>query len=208
MAGKAFPARDLNELVEILRRVDAIHPVVRLMLEFECRTGLRYVDSSQVKFSDVMINGVIKDKFEFVMSKLYQKRITQGMAPAMAKSKSTITIAINDELKAVIEDCQHINKGQKLLFASDAPRAKADSPVTNQHVNRILKKVALEMQLPYKLTTHSLRKSFAMILLSSGANIHDVQKRLGHSSLSSTEYYLNTFTDASLDHMKNISFTV
>lgn len=51
-----------------------INPVIRLMLEFEARTGLRYVDASQIKWADVMINGVYRESFTLVMSKSYNKR--------------------------------------------------------------------------------------------------------------------------------------
>lgn len=204
----AYPARDLKELVTILREIDQINPIIRLMLEFEARTGLRYGDSSRVKFSDVMVNGVIKDKFEVVMSKLYQKRINKGMARSMAKNKSTIIIPINAELKALIEECQQLNPGKAMLFQSDAPRAKPDTAITIQYTNKVLKRVAEKLELPYKLSTHSMRKSCAMMIMGAGGSVHDVQKRLGHSSLSSTEHYLNTFIDESQLLMSKISFDV
>ena len=204
----AYPARDVQELVLILKAIDEINPIVRLLLEFEARTGLRYGDSSRVKFSDVMINGVIKDKFEVVMSKLYQKRLKAGMSDSMAKNKSTIVIPINDGLRRLIEECQQINSGKKVLFQSDAPRAKPNTAVTIQYANKTLKRVAENLSLPYKLSTHSMRKSCAMMILAADGTVYDVQKRLGHSSLSSTEYYLNTFVDESQKIISKISFDI
>ncbi|NMV27364.1 hypothetical protein HKB23_33875, partial [Vibrio parahaemolyticus] len=56
----AFPARDLDELEKIIRLMDDINPLISMMIEMEVRTGLRYCDISKLKFSDVMINGVIR----------------------------------------------------------------------------------------------------------------------------------------------------
>lgn len=206
---KSYPARNIKELIQILREVDQVCPVLRLMLEFEARTGLRYSDSSQVKFSDVMINGTIKDKFEVVMSKPYQKRLSKNIPDSVAKKLSTIEIKISDELKEIILELNRLNAQSDLLFNSQARHLKnKNKPITIQYANRVLKTVAVKLSLPYGLSTHSMRKSFAMMILEAGGSIYDVKKRLGHADLKSTEYYLGTFIDSSQDIMANISFSV
>ena len=207
MAGaKAFPVTNKRELQEILERMDSINPMIRLMLEFEARTGLRYSDASNVKFIDVMINGVVKSSFDVIQSKTYKKRISCGIDEKSAKTASKKTVYINDPLKKLIEEAMYFGDGNKLLFQSTHHLAKPDSPITIQYVNRVLKRIAVDMKLPYQLSTHSMRKTFAMMLIDNGASMAVVMKSLGQSSLSSTQHYVDTFLDSSKSYTDQIDF--
>jgi len=72
--------------------------------------------------------------------------------------------------------------------------------LTPRSVQRIVKKYAKIAGITKKLTTHSLRHSFATDLLNAGANIREVQKMLGHSSLATTQIYTHV-TDT---HLKKV----
>ena len=54
-----------------------------------------------------------------------------------------------------------------------------------------LKEVLQKAGLNPKLTTHSLRHSYATHLLESGEDIQTVQQRLGHKSVTTTMIYLH-----------------
>jgi integrase/recombinase XerC len=58
----------------------------------------------------------------------------------------------------------------------------------NYFSNRI-REYAGKYNLPYKVSPHSFRHSFATHLLENGTSINELQKLLGHSKLSSTEIY-------------------
>ena len=53
----------------------------------------------------------------------------------------------------------------------------------------IIKRYVSEVGITEPVTPHTLRHSFATHLLSTGAGLREVQKRLGHASLSTTQVY-------------------
>jgi len=66
--------------------------------------------------------------------------------------------------------------------------------ITPRSVARIVKSYLLKSSEQQKLSTHSLRHSFATHLLEAGANLRAVQEMLGHSSLKTTQKYAHTTT--------------
>lgn len=210
MVGKtAYPVRNVNELISILKELDKINPLIRLMLELESRTGLRNIDARNLKWSTVMINGVIRESFTVIQSKGYSRRLTNGMGDANARKAASLIIDVNQELKDVLDSIHDINGQKELLFQSSHHLAKPNTPISIQYVNRVLKKVALKLRLPYQLSTHSMRKSFTdMILSMEGANVGNAMELLGHADLSSTQRYVNTFHNTNKEFTSQISFAI
>lgn len=200
------PAQNRDELRKIIDMVDDINPLVSAMLEMEARTGLRYSDTSRLKFSDVMINGVVRESFVVVMSKSYNARLKKGIKDAVAKEKSKITIHVSKDLAELIERIHDINGKHKLLFQSDHHLAGQGKAISIQYINRVLKKVAAELRLPYQLSTHSMRKTFAMLLEKNGAKLTDIRDLLGHSDAKITDHYLRGFIDEKKKFSDSIDF--
>jgi site-specific recombinase XerD len=204
MSGRlAYPPKDLREMRKILQLVDQKNPIIALMLEFSCLSGLRFCDVSKLTFKELYINGVIRSSVIIIQSKIYAKSITAGKSEAEAKRVAKLTVYLTDQCKAVIEDAEHLNHGKALIFESSVRPGK---PYTCQHVNQILKTVAAELRLDYQLSTHSMRKAFAKALVDNGASIHQVRDGLGQASLSSTDHYLSTFMSDSERLVQAIKF--
>lgn len=201
----AFPARDLDELEQIIRLMDDINPLISMMIEMEVRTGLRYCDISKLKFSDVMINGVIRSSFTVVQSKGFKGRMTRGKSEKAAKEAARITIHVNAELEELIKRVYLHNGHNELMFQSNHHLAKKGNAISIQYINRAYKRIAMELRLPYQLSTHSMRKMYAMLLLEKKASLKVIKTALGHSNVAVTDHYLRTFHDEAKEYTTGIS---
>lgn len=94
------------------------------------------------------------------------------------KTDEPVKTPILDKTQAII------NKYNGVLSGSLLP------VYSNQKVNAYLKEIALELNIPTKLTFHSARHTFATtVTLSNGVPIETVSKLLGHTKLSTTQVY-------------------
>lgn len=72
-------------------------------------------------------------------------------------------------------------------------------------VNKNLKLLATQLGVEANLTTYVARHSFASVLKKSGVNIALISEALGHSDLTTTQIYLDSFDNEQIDNaMKNL----
>lgn len=72
-------------------------------------------------------------------------------------------------------------------------------------VNKNLKLLAAQLGVEANLTTYTARHSFASVLKKSGVNIALISEALGHSDLTTTQIYLDSFDNEQIDNaMKNL----
>lgn len=70
-------------------------------------------------------------------------------------------------------------------------------------VNKHLKQIGKELNLPIDLTTYVARHSFATVLKRSGVNTSIISESLGHSSEKVTQIYLDSFENSQINEAMN-----
>lgn len=74
-----------------------------------------------------------------------------------------------------------------------------------RHINRELKGWGKRLGLKFPLTTYVARHTYATVLKRSGVNIALISESLGHSDISTTQIYLDSFENSQIDEaMKNL----
>lgn len=73
--------------------------------------------------------------------------------------------------------------------AIDDPKAGEKLRLTVRSVQRVIGKYGRLAHLPYSITPHVMRHSYATDLISHGAGLREVQEMLGHKNIATTQIY-------------------
>jgi site-specific recombinase XerD len=112
---------------------------------------------------------------------------------AITKGKKTRQIPLNAQAKEVITELIRWKESHGEDPSPNAPlfpSSNGNKRLSRFRVHQILKESFQSSECSGRVSTHSLRKSFAKALLVSGNNLRAIQILLGHRSLSTTEKYL------------------
>ena len=167
------------EYVEAIKKVDDIQAIKHYLKQHSLRdyllfvmginTGLRISELLNLKWEDVLENEK-NDIKEFL------------------EVTSLPPVFINRQVQNSISEYlnQYSPNMDQYIFQSK----KMVAPITRQQAYRIINRAAKEVGIPYKIGTHTLRKTFGYHAFQKGIAISLLQKIFNHASSSETLRYL------------------
>ena len=121
---------------------------------------------------------------------IHFKRGSNQIVVYKGKGDKNRIVTINNNLKSIIQQYMDYHPSV-YLFPSER-----GEQLTRSGIQQIFKKWAKKAGLPKRYSIHSLRHTYATNLYkASGYNLRLVQKQLGHSSISTTQVYADTFDE-------------
>jgi len=149
---------------------------------FKSASSLKYKAIFMTLYSSrLRISEVLRLRISDIDSKKMQLRIQQGKR---RKDRYTILSQVN---LLCLREYYKIYKPEDLLFFRYSYK---DQPLSINTVEKEFKIAVRATGIKKKATPHSLRHGFASHLLENGADIYAIKALLGHSTLRSTEIYL------------------
>ncbi len=144
----------------------------RAMLEIMYATGLRVSELLSLQLKSINL----KDCVIRIKGKGAKERIVPFSTYALEYLNKYLNEFRN----------KRIYNSSSYLFIS-----KKGTPLTRQFFFKQIRKYAISAGIDEHVSPHTLRHSFATHLLEAGADLKLVQELLGHSSISTTQIYLN-----------------
>ena len=115
------------------------------------------------------------------------------------KEQKTITVALKADSLAIIKkwSVPSLNKNAYIFphftNKTDAVQMRKIGKQLTKKINKYVKKIAIADGINKTVTTYYARHSFATVLKRSGVQTEMISELLGHSSMSVTESYLDSF---------------
>jgi integrase len=162
------PLKD-EEIELVLSHLTSVRDRTLMVIGIRC--GFRISEILSLRIENVTQYGKVADQ------------ITVNRANMKGKHSSR-TVPLHPQAKKALEE-------YLAQMSSYEPKTRL-FPFSRQHAHRILKEATNKAQLTGKVSTHSLRKTFASkVHAALGENIFKTQQALGHKSVSSTAHYLS-----------------
>ncbi len=151
------------------------------LFEVGVNCGLRVSELVNLDVGDVW-------RFDAPVSRLELTR-TKGAKPRAVplngKAKASLSALISEKHRGG----DRLDGDAPLFLNADGHR------LTRRGADYVLRSIFDECRITGKVTTHSLRKTFATTMLNRGVQLRVIQVLLGHSSLATTERYLSVTDD-------------
>lgn len=189
-----FTEGQCRELIEEARRIYAYNNqnVYRLgeLIPFLIHTGLRIGEAIALEWDDIDYDNqtiTINKNVVEVKSKKTGKYILQQQDSTKTDS-STRIIPLSNGAMQCVENVKQINGDKQFVFASQTGKY-----VSPSNCNRMFRGIQKALNYKCTLGVHSLRHTFATLMLNKGVDVKIVSELLGHATVSITyDIYIHT----------------
>jgi len=128
------------------------------------------------------------------------------------KTGKKISLQLSTDASQIILNCQQLTDKSGYIFPILDQRTHKTAIQKQNRIHKLLgktdkglKRIAEICKIKINLTTYVARHSFATVLKKSGVNVSLISEALGHSDLSTTQIYLDSFeneqVDAAMQHL-------
>ena len=138
------------------------------------------------------------------MAYLTDKNLIEGrLIYRRRKTGKLINLPMQERTLLILKE--YSGKNKPYLFPILSPSHKTEQQKLNRlhkvisHVNKSLKIIGDELNIPVKLTTYVARHSYATVLKRAGVTTAIISESLGHSSEKVTQIYLDSFENKHID---------
>jgi len=166
--------------------------------------GLRVSDLRLLRFCNLINdNMTFKDTFP-----VFEKK-TRNTRKHKKNRYITVNDAVVESVVLYLENTPNV-KLSDYMFMSESNRGKnGDQPLDRSTIDRLLKGIAKELDLTMKVSTHTLRKTFAyhqMVMSNNDPRkLLLLQKMLGHSSAAQTLDYIGITNEEIEEAYRNLN---
>ncbi len=108
-----------------------------------------------------------------------------GIVKVVGKGRKERVVPVGGAAMRAIQDYRR----ESAVTSGALFRSVRGTRITQQAVDLMLKKYLKMSGIPFAVSPHKLRHSFATHMLDAGADLRSVQELLGHASLSTTQIY-------------------
>ena len=169
--------------------------------------GLRISDLLRIRFKNLINNdGTFKESFPILEKKTMHTRKVK------ANRIVTINNAVRRAIVLYLENTDGVSMDDYLFKCEGNRGGHRNVPLTTYSVNRILKKIADDIGLDIKMSTHSLRKTFAYHQMLMSANdprkLMLLQKIFGHSTVMQTLTYIGITQEEMAEAYKSLNLGI
>jgi len=187
-AKRALSKTDIQNIMEYQGKSPMEQLAIDLFTFSYLCAGINFIDMAKLKHTNIRGNQLIYNR---------------------EKTKKLITIPMQTKAIQLIE--KYSNDKSPFIFPILSPFHKTEIQIANRlhkvlaKINKYLKKIGNNLDLPLPLTTYVARHSFATVLKRAGISTSIISESLGHSSERVTQIYLDSFDNEQINEaMSNL----
>lgn len=176
-----------NETSEMLERLEKEPLQFRLAVQLAIITGARRGEITALKYSDFDF-----DNCTVTISRSAYKTAGEPVKTKAPKDNESRTIAITSEILHLVRMTKIINRADlnDWIFTDECNNLLNPQRLSTRFFSFLRKNGFKHKKF------HALRHTSATLLLSGGVNIKQVQERLGHGNIKTTQIYIHCIPEA------------